>query len=89
MNNKTLLFCIALLNIGMIILLVHKQNKIIKAQYELQQLAKQKDELQQQKKELVFMLEKQQQLSSVQNFAKNKLAMTPIKLKEALNLVVA
>ena len=71
----------------MIILLVHKQNKIIKAQYELQLLDKQKDELLQQKKELILMIEKQQQLSSVQNFAKNRLSMSAIKLKEVLNLV--
>lgn len=82
MNNKTLLFCILLLNIVMIFLLVHKQNKIIKALYELQHLQEQKDELLQQKKELVLMDQKGQQLSSIQTFAKNNLQMVPISLKE-------
>lgn len=66
----------------MVLLLVHKQNKIIKALYELQQLQEQKEEFLQQKKELVLMDQKGQQLSSIQNFAKNNLAMVPIKLKE-------
>ena len=82
MNNKALMFCIILLNIVMIFLLVHKQNKIIKALYELQQLQEQKEDLLQQKKELVLMDQKGQQLSSIQTFAKNSLAMIPIKLKE-------
>lgn len=66
----------------MIFLLVHKQNKIIKALYELQHLQEQKDELLQQKKELVLMDQKGQQLSSIQTFAKNNLQMVPISLKE-------
>ena len=82
MNNKALLFCIILLNIVMIFLLVHKQNKIIKALYELQHLQEQKEELLQQKKELVLMDQKGQQLSSIQAFAKNNLQMEPIALKE-------
>ena len=67
----------------MIFLLVHKQNKIINALYELQHLQEQKDELLQQKKELVLMDQKGQQLSSIQAFAKDILQMLPIKLKDA------
>ena len=67
----------------MIFLLVHKQNKIINALYELQHLQEQKDELLQQKKELVLMDQKGQQLSSIQAFAKDNLQMLPIKLKDA------
>lgn len=83
MNNKALLFCIIVLNVVMIFLLVHKQNKIINALYELQQLQEQKDLLLQEKKELVLIDQKGQQLSSIQNFAKDNLQMVPIKLKEA------
>ena len=82
MNNKALLFCILLLNIVMIFLLVHKQNKIIKALYELQHLQEKKEQLLQEKKELVLANQKGQQLSSIQTFAKNNLQMEPITLKE-------
>jgi hypothetical protein len=73
----------------MIFLLVHKQNKIIKALYELQHLNEQKEELLQQKKELVLLDQKGQQLSTIQSFAQNNLQMVPIKLKEtqAVDLV--
>lgn len=66
----------------MIFLLVHKQNKIIKALYELQHLQEEKETLLQQKKELVLADQKGQQLSSIQAFAKNNLQMEPITLKE-------
>ena len=66
----------------MIFLLVHKQNKIIKALYELQHLQEKKDDLLQQKKELDLICQKGQQLSSIQSFAKDTLLMTPIKLKD-------
>lgn len=82
MNNKELLFVIIVLNVVMVFLLVHKQNKIIKALYELQQLQEQKEDLLQQKKELMLMNQKGQQLSSVQTYATNNLAMIPIQLKE-------
>jgi cell division protein FtsL len=83
MNNKALLFIIVLLNIVMIFLLVHKQNKIIKALYELQHLHEQKEELLQQKKELMLRDQKGQQLSSIQTFAKESLQMNSLKLKDA------
>lgn len=75
----------------MIFLLVHKQNKIINALYQLQQLQEEKEKLLEQKKELVLMDQKGQQLSSVQTFAKNNLAMVPIALKEtqAVDLLLA
>ncbi len=82
MDNKALLFCILLLNIVMIFLLVHKQNKIIKALYELQHLQEEKELLLQEKKELVLVDQQGQQLSSIQTFAKNNLQMEPITLKE-------
>ncbi len=66
----------------MIFMLIHKENKIIKALYELQQLQEKKDELLQKKKELMLLSEKEQQLSSIQNFAQNNLLMTPITLKD-------
>ncbi|MBP6892393.1 hypothetical protein KBB68_02315 [Candidatus Babeliales bacterium] len=66
----------------MIFLLVHKQNKIIKALYELQHLQEEKELLLQEKKELVLVDQQGQQLSSIQTFAKNNLQMEPITLKE-------
>lgn len=67
----------------MIFLLIHKQNKIIKMLYEMQQLHEQQDELLQQKKVLTLAFHKGQQLSTIQSFAKDKLLMNPITLKEA------
>lgn len=83
MNNKALLFVIILLNIVMIFLLVHKQNKIIKALYDLQDLQEQKDLLLEQKKGLTVTYQKGQQLSAAQTFAQNKLAMHSMSLKDA------
>ncbi|HSW75665.1 MAG TPA: hypothetical protein VLG50_01365 [Candidatus Saccharimonadales bacterium] len=83
MKNKTLLFLAACINLGIIFLLIHKQNKIIKLLYEHQQLIEQKEYLLQQKKLLMLEFHKGQQLSSVQTFAKNNLHMNPIKLKDA------
>ena len=82
MNNKKFLFCIIVLNVFMILLLVHKQNKIIKALYELQRFQEEKEDLVQQKKELTLVCQKGQQLSFIQAYAKNNLAMRPITLKE-------
>lgn len=67
----------------MIFLLVHKQNKIINALYELQQLQEQKEILLQEKKELVLIDQKGKELPFVQKFAKDTLQMVPITLKEA------
>ena len=83
MKNKTLLIFAALINLTMIFLLIHKQNKIIKMLYEMQQLHEQQDDLLQQKKVLTLAFHKGQQLSTIQHFAKNKLLMNPITLKEA------
>ncbi|MCX5924648.1 MAG: cell division protein FtsL [Candidatus Dependentiae bacterium] len=83
MKNKTLLLLAVCINLIIIFLLIHKQNKIIKLLYENQQLTEQKDILLQQKKMLTLQYHKGQQLSSIQTFAKNNLKMSPIKLKEA------
>ncbi len=69
-------------NFIIIFLLVHKQNKIINALYELQSLQEEKEKLSQEKKELVLIDQKGKQLSSIQAYAKNNLHMVPIKLKE-------
>ena len=89
MNNKALLFLIVILNVVMIFLLVHKQNKIIKALYELQRIEEQKEILLQQKKELTLAKEQGQQLSSVQSFAQNTLAMHAMKIKDAHTIPLA
>jgi hypothetical protein len=73
---------IVVCNAVMVLLLVHKQNKIIKVLYELQQLQEYKENLLQQKKELLLACQKEQQLSSIQNFAKNDLHMSSMKLKD-------
>ncbi len=73
----------------MIFLLIHKQNKIIKLLYELQQLHEQKDTLLQEKKELTLAYHKGQQLSSIQSFAKNNLSMNAIKLKDAKTINIS
>ena len=73
----------------MIFLLIHKQNKIIKLRYELQQLHEQKDALLQQKKGLTLAYHKGQQLSSIQSFAKNNLSMNAIKLNDVKTINVS
>ena len=73
----------------MIFLLVHKQNKIINASYNLQQRQETKEELLQKKKELTLAYQQSKQLSSIQTFAKEKLQMNPIKLKDANSLCKA
>ncbi|MFA5999332.1 MAG: cell division protein FtsL [Candidatus Babeliales bacterium] len=83
MKNKTLLLLAVCINLIIIFLLIHKQNKIIKLLYENQQLTEQKEILLQQKKMLTLQYHKGQQLSSIQTFAKNNLKMSAIKLKEA------
>ncbi len=87
MNNKKFFFLIILVDVIMLFLLVHKQNKIIKSLYELQKLQEKKEELIQKQKELVLVCQKEQQLSSVQSFAQDKLAMLPITLKEVGSIV--
>lgn len=81
-SNKTLLFWIVVCNIIMVFLLVDKQNKIVKAQYEWQKEQEIKELLLQQQKELMLACQKQQQLQDIQEFAKNDLGMSAIKLKD-------
>ena len=71
------------INLSIIFLLIHKQNKFIKLLYELQKLQENKSELLQEKKALTLNFHKGQQLSAIQTFAKNNLHMNSISLKEA------
>ena len=89
MKKISLIVVFAFVNALFAMLLIHKQNKIIKLLYEVQQLQEQKDLLAQDKKDLLFQLHKEQQLSNVQSFAKTDLKMTPIKIKEAKKVTVA
>lgn len=83
MNTKTLFFLVAALNIVMVFLLVHKQNKIIKALYELQYLQEEKEELAEKKKELLLQYHIGQKLSTLQTFAKDNLHLHSMTLKDA------
>lgn len=65
------------------ILLIHKQNLIISLLYDVQKLQEQKEQLTQEKKELFFALQKEQQLSHIQSFADKQLQMKPLTIKEA------
>lgn len=71
------------LNLVFAILLIEKQNKIIKLLYEIQKLQEHKEYLHDEEKYLTFQLHKEQQLSSVHTFAKEELNMKPIGIKEA------
>lgn len=82
-RNKTLLLLAAVINIGMILLLVHKQNMMIHQLYELQQLYEKRDFLLQQKKELVLQLHKLKQLSVIESVAHDKLGLRSMILKDA------
>jgi len=88
MTNKQLFFLAALINIVMMFLLVHKQNKIINKLYNLQQLQEEKDVLLERKKELSLTAHKLTQLSTIQNYAKTELNMQPMVLKDALTIPV-
>lgn len=88
MKKVSVLVLFACANAIFAMLLIHKQNKIIKLLYELQQLQEQKDNLQQEKKDLIFQLHKEQQLSQVQTFAQQNLQMSPIKIKDAKKVSV-
>lgn len=83
MTNARLFLLFASINIVMMFLLVHKQNKITKKQYEIQQLLEQKSNLAEQKKELLLQLHKNTQLSAVEKYATQQLNMRPITLPEA------
>jgi len=75
MNNKRLVFLVAIINIIMMFLLVYKQNKIIKQLYELQHLQEQKNIIFEQNKNLLLDLHKEKQLSTIESYAKNNLQM--------------
>lgn len=83
MTNKKLLILVAIINIVMMFLIVHKQNKIIKHLYHLQQLQEQRNELLEQKKELTLTLHKLTQLSTIEAYSKNQLKLRPMTLKDA------
>ena len=83
MKKVPVLILFACVNAIFAMLLIHKQNKIIKLLYELQQLQEQKEQFLQEKKDLVFQLHKEEQVSQVQSFAQQQLNMNPIKIKEA------
>lgn len=85
-TNKQLLFLAALINIVMMFLIVHKQNKIIKYLYELQQLQEHRNELLEQKKELTLTWHKLTQLSTIEAHAKNNLNLRSMTLKDIHHL---
>lgn len=89
MTNKQLFFLAALINITMMFLLVHKQNKIINKLYNLQRLQEEKDLLLEQKKELSLTAHKLTQLSTIQNYANKELNMQSMVLKDALTIPTA
>lgn len=86
MKNKTLYILAACINLAIIFLLINKENMFIKLLYQQQQLDEHKNELLQHKKELTLLYHKGQQLSTIESFAKNKLAMRPLSLKDAKKL---
>lgn len=83
MKKISLLMVIACINVLFAFLLIYKQNKIIKLLYEIQQLREQREQLLETKKNLLVQLYKEEQLSTIQNFAEQDLHMKPITMKEA------
>lgn len=82
MTNKQLLMIAATINIVMMFMLAYKQNMIIKQLYELQQLQEQKDQLLEEKKELMLTLHQQTQLSAIEDDAKKKLNLRSMNLQD-------
>lgn len=82
MTSKKLLILAAFINVLMIFLLVYKQNKIIKHLYDLQLLQEQKNDLQEQKKELMLTLHKLTLLSTIETHAKDQLKLRSMTLND-------
>ena len=89
MKQLSLLIIIAIINVLFAFLLINKQNNIIKLLYEIQQLKKTKEQFLETKKGLLVSIHKEQQLSSIQNFAQTELNMKPITLKETKTIAIA
>lgn len=71
-----------LLNALFIFLLVHKQSQIIQLKYKIQKLEAEEKELLKKEEHLVYILQEQQSLKQVKNYAIESLNMEPIKLKD-------
>jgi len=80
--NKKKWIIFFVLNVIMIFLLVDKQNMMIKALVRLQRLEEQKEQLLQEKKELMLQVESLKQLSHVERYATDVLQMQPITIKD-------
>ena len=79
-NHIIVLFVLA--NALFIFLLVHKQSQIIQLRYKIQKLQSQEKELLKKQEHLLYILQEQQQLHLVKQYATNDLQMEPIKLKD-------
>ena len=82
MKSFWLLALVACINILFAILLIHKQNHLIKLLYTIQHLQEQQAELFEKKKHILYQINKEQQLSQVQSFAHKQLHMKPLKIKD-------
>lgn len=82
MKKISLLVFVICINVVFAFLLINKQNKKVTLLYEIQKLKEQRDQLLESKKNLLLEIHKEQQLSTIQNFAQTELDMSPIKIQE-------
>lgn len=85
-SNRLLIVYMIGLNVLFVFLLVHKQNKMIHALYNMQHLDEIKQDLLEQKKAWLVTVQKGQQLSAVQQFAKEQLHMQALTLKDVTTI---
>jgi hypothetical protein len=82
MKQIQLIILFVLMNALFIFLLVHKQSQIIQLRYKIQRLEGEEKELLKKEEQLLYILQKQQDLKKVKDYALNDLEMEPIKLKD-------
>jgi len=82
MKQTQLIIIFVLINALFIFLLVHKQSQIIQLRYKIQRLEGEEKELLKKEEQLLYILQKQQDLKKVKNYALDNLEMEPIKLKD-------
>ncbi|GMU19408.1 MAG: hypothetical protein AMXMBFR12_06000 [Candidatus Babeliales bacterium] len=82
MKQSTFVTLFACCNLGMLLLHIHKQSKMIELSFTKQKLETQRITLLKQKQELTHQLHALHNLRDVKQFALNELALKPVKISQ-------
>ena len=82
LHRAYIIIIFVLINALFIFLLVHKQSQIIQLRYKIQRLEGEEKELLKKEEQLLYILQKQQDLKKVKDYALDDLEMELIKLKD-------